>query len=231
MLKKAAFNIAALLLIPAVSAVLYTCLSMIVNSSDFSSRIIYFLFGFVSYGIFFMAFKKPLVTYVFGHELTHVLWVLIFSGRIDSMRVSKKGGYIKANRKNFLILLAPYFFPIYTILVIIGYIIVSHFYNISRFFPIVAFAIGFSWSFHILLNALAMARSQDDFEHTGTFFSVVLVVLCNIFILGLLTVFISSSAGMRQYISLLGDHIQAAYGIIAGGVKTAGRFLSDKLSP
>lgn len=228
MLKKALFTIVAILLIPAVSAALYTTLNMIVNSSDFTSRTMYFLFGFASYVIFFLAFKKPLVTYVFGHELTHVLWVLMFSGKVDSMKVSKKGGYIKANRKNFLILLAPYFFPIYTIMVIIAYIIVSYFHDITRYFPIAAFAIGFSWSFHILLNGFAMTKSQDDFEHTGAFFSIVLVVLCNIFILGLLVAFMSSSVNLRGYMHTLRNNIPAVYSLIADGIKSATRFIADQ---
>jgi hypothetical protein len=228
MFKKALFTIAAILLIPAVSAALYTSLNMIVNSSDFTSRAMYFLFGFASYVIFFLAFKKPLVAYVFGHELTHVLWVLMFSGKVDSMKVSRKGGYIKANRKNFLILLAPYFFPIYTILVIVAYILISYFYDISRYFPIAAFAIGFSWSFHILLNAFAMTKSQDDFEHTGTFFSIVLVVLCNIFILGLLVAFISGSVNLRGYMDTLGHNIPAVYTLIGDGIKSAASFIVDQ---
>lgn len=212
---------------PAVSAVLYTSLGLLMQTGDFIQRTLYFLFGIASYLVIFLAFKKPLVTYVFGHELTHVLWVLLFRGKIDSMKISRKGGYIKTNRKNFLILLAPYFFPLYTLLVILANIIISYFYNIDRYFPVIAFALGFSWCFHILLNALAISRSQDDFKHAGTFFSISIVLLFNVFILGLLLTFISGTYTLHDYFAALRENIVAAYLIIATGIKTAVKFVPD----
>ncbi len=142
------------------------------------------------------------------------------------MKISGKGGYIKSNRKNFLILLAPYFFPLYTLLVILAYIIISYFYNIDRYFSIVAFALGFTWSFHILLNALAISKSQDDFQHAGTFFSIVIVILFNTFILGLLVAFISGTCTLHDYFTALSNDIPAAYLLIVTGIRNAGKLIT-----
>lgn len=214
-MRKIIYGAVGVLLIPALSAILYSTVTLIIQSGDILQRMIYFFFGIVSYFIFFLAFRKPLTTYVFGHEFTHVLWVLLFRGKVDSMKISKKGGYIRSNRKNFLILLAPYFFPLYTLLVILAYIIISYFHDIDRFFQVVAFAIGFSWSFHILLNALAISQTQDDFEHAGGFFSLVVVILCNLFILGLLTAFVSGKVTLPHYFAALKDNIPESYLIVA----------------
>ena len=229
-MRKVIYGVVAVLLVPAVSAFFYTIVVLIFGSGDLLQRMIYFFFGTISYLVFFLAFKKPITTYVFGHELTHVLWVLLFRGKIDSMKISKKGGYIRANRKNFLILLAPYFFPLYTLLTILAYIIVSYFHNIDRYFPIVAFAVGFTWSFHILLNALAISRTQDDFQHTGGFFSLVIVILLNIFILGLLTTFISGTVTLHDNFAALKENIPAAYLVVIRGIRNFGNFINKATS-
>ena len=56
-----------------------------------------------------------MLVYVFGHELTHALWVWLMGGRVSRFRVGRDGGHIVTDRNNFWIALAPYFFPLYSI--------------------------------------------------------------------------------------------------------------------
>ena len=58
-----------------------------------------------------------MVLYVFGHELTHALWVWLMGGRVSRFRVGRDGGHIVTDKNNFWIALAPYFFPLYSLLV------------------------------------------------------------------------------------------------------------------
>ena len=81
----------------------------------------FFTLGAVLWLIAFFGLPRPVIIYVFGHELTHVLWVWLMGGRVSKFRVSSDGGHIVTNRTNFLIALAPYFFPLYSVLAIAVY--------------------------------------------------------------------------------------------------------------
>ena len=74
---------------------------------------------------------RPLRFYVFGHELTHAIWVWLMGGKVREFRVSRDGGHILTDTHNFWIALAPYFYPIYSLAVIILYGFISLFYNLG----------------------------------------------------------------------------------------------------
>ena len=76
------------------------------------------LAGAACWGVVFLLLPKPMWIYVFGHELTHALWTWIFGGQVKKMKVSSDGGHVVISKSNFVIALAPYFFPLYAVLVI-----------------------------------------------------------------------------------------------------------------
>ena len=57
-----------------------------------------------------------LYLYVLGHELTHVLFVVIFRGQVTDFHVSTQGGYITTNKTNLVIALSPYFVPFWAVI-------------------------------------------------------------------------------------------------------------------
>src|SRR5947207_13733087 len=79
----------------------------------------FFSLGAVLWLIAFMGLPRPILLYVFGHELTHAVWVWIMGGRVSRFRVGRAGGHIVTDRTDFWIVLAPYFFPLYRILAIV----------------------------------------------------------------------------------------------------------------
>ncbi|MBI5417478.1 M50 family metallopeptidase, partial [Candidatus Poribacteria bacterium] len=87
----------------------------------------YFLYGLLAYLAIHILFRKPLTVYVFGHELTHAIWAKIFGGEVKDLKVSSKGGEVKTTKSNVIITLAPYFFPIYTLIILIIFGIVTVF--------------------------------------------------------------------------------------------------------
>src|SRR5215475_12752418 len=68
----------------------------------------------------FLLLPKPMWVYVFGHELTHALWAWLFGGRVKQFKATSQGGHVVVTKSNFLIALAPYFFPLYAVLVVAG---------------------------------------------------------------------------------------------------------------
>ena len=82
-------------------------------------RLLSFSGGLAFYAAIQVFFWRPLFMYVMGHELTHALAAVLQGGQADDLRVSSKGGMVKVNKSNFIVNLAPYFFPIYTALLLL----------------------------------------------------------------------------------------------------------------
>src|SRR3990172_2311286 len=78
----------------------------------------YFFAGGLTYLTVHLLFKKPVLTYVIGHELTHALFALLFGGSVKSIHASDRGGRVRLTKSHFLITLVPYFFLLYTFLVL-----------------------------------------------------------------------------------------------------------------
>ena len=181
-----------------------------------------FLFGFASYCIIFAIFQQPIRSYVFGHELTHAIWVLLFRGEVTGFSASARGGKVEATKGNFLITLAPYFFPIYSLLVIALFYgmelinrFLTGFIELERYFYLFVFVLGFSWAFHVVLTAAVMLKGQGDLKRTGLLFSLAIVYFMNIVMLGLLVVFMSRFTGdytAGEYLMDMREQITGAYG-------------------
>jgi hypothetical protein len=105
----------------------------------------FFGLGAVLWVIAFIGLPRPLLIYVFGHELTHALWVWIMGGRVSDFRVSRTGGHIVSDKHNFFIALAPYFFPLYSIAVIAAYGAGELFANMEPYHRWLYALIGVTW--------------------------------------------------------------------------------------
>lgn len=171
------------LLWPLVLAAFRAFLTQLGAFTNYKGSVQYYFFGgFLCYLLFQFVFFKPIRTYVFGHELTHALWSLMFGGRVKDFTVKATSGKVVLTKTNFLINLAPYFFPIYTFIVVIIYSILQAFDLGNKYFIYVIFALGFTFSFHIALLIYAFSLGQSDVKKTGRVFSLTLVALFNIIV-------------------------------------------------
>jgi len=146
--------------------------------------------GFFAYPIFHIVFLKPMYIYSVGHEIVHVLATWLCGGKVLSFQVSHAGGNVTTTKTNLFIRLAPYFVPIHMIFLFLLYMLVSKFYNISRFTNEFIFLIGFTMSFHIFMTIEVMKMRQPDITKTGYFFSVLFIYVANIFVAVLVLGFI-----------------------------------------
>lgn len=138
--------------------------------------------GIVWLGAFF-GLPRPVWLYVFGHELTHALWVMLMGGKVHRFEVTRNGGHILADRTNTWIALAPYFFPIYSVLVIVLYGILSLFFDVDPYRQWLYAGIGFTWAFHLSFTCWMIPKGQPDLHYGGTFFSSILIYLLNLALL------------------------------------------------
>jgi hypothetical protein len=140
----------------------------------------FFSLGLVIWLVAFLGLPRPLWIYVFGHELTHALWVLLQGGRVSEFKITKHGGHILSDRINTWIALAPYFFPIYSLLVIAAYGIAGLVWDMAPFRPVLYMLIGATWGFHLTFTLWMIPRGQTDLIYGGTFFSLVVIYILNL---------------------------------------------------
>lgn len=148
----------------------------------------FFSLGAVLWLIAFFGLPRPVILYVFGHELTHALWVWLMGGRVSRFSVGRDGGHIVTDRTNFWIALAPYFFPLYSILAIGVYGGLSFFYNVQPYGRLLYAIIGGTWAFHLTFTCWMIPKNQTDLSDHGTFFSLVVIYLMNLLLLGVLLI-------------------------------------------
>jgi len=137
--------------------------------------------GIVIWGIIWL-FLPPLTrTYVLGHELTHALWTVLFGGRASGLKVGARGGSVRVTKNNVWVTLAPYFFPLYTFVVALTWVVsVWLFPAIRPYVPIFLFWIGLTGSFHLTFTLRFLTYNQPDIREHGRLFSYTLIYALNL---------------------------------------------------
>ena len=166
----------------------FTCFSRATLHQGFwaSAEFWFFALGALLWTIAFFGLPRPLLLYVFGHELTHALWVWAMGGRVSQFRVGRDGGHIVTNMNNFWVALAPYFFPLYSILVIVLYGGIGLFHDVTHYRQLLFASIGATWAFHVSFTLWMIPKGQTDLSYHGTFFSLVVIYMMNLLILTVL---------------------------------------------
>ena len=142
--------------------------------------------GIILFGVFYLIIPRNMLMlpYVFGHEVTHALWVKLFGGTVaDHFHVSMEGGHVLTDRVNTWIALAPYFFPIYSLLVITLYGAASLATDMSPYRWVLFLLIGLTMAFHLVFTFLLIIKGQPDLHYGGTFFSLMVIYLINLSII------------------------------------------------
>lgn len=171
--------------------------------------------GLMAWVLAFAFFPLPVRTYVLAHELTHAFWGHLMGAQVLGIKVTKTGGNVRLSESNFLVVLAPYFFPLYTIIVMCVYFLLSVFFDLKSFFPVFLAAVGFTLGFHVCLTVSALAQRQTDIEQYGRFFSWTLICFFNVLVIGFLLVLISPAA-MSQFFARLAVDFADVWSLVGG---------------
>lgn len=159
-----------------------------------------FAAGLILFAILFAIVPRKILMlpYVFGHEVTHAIWVKIFGGKVaDRFHVGLEGGHVLTDRVNTWIILSPYFFPIYSVLTatlygalslsagLIDWIHAGS--NLSAAVDSFRWALflllGLTLAFHLVFTFLLITKGQPDLHYGGTFFSLTVIYLINLLII------------------------------------------------
>ena len=142
-----------------------------------------FIGGAVCWVVTFFLLPKPMWIYVFGHELTHAIWAWLFGGEVKKMKVTSKGGHVVISKTNFLIGLAPYFFPLYAVLIIGVFALGNLIWNWHGYLVWFHLLLGAAYAFHVSLTFHVLQTQQSDITSQGYLFSAVVIFLGNVCVL------------------------------------------------
>ena len=119
--------------------------------------------------------------YVWGHEATHAVAAMLCGFRVHSITVNKDSGNVKMDRMNAVVVLAPYFVPLYVIITGLVYMGVDLFLDAAPYRPVFVFIVGFFMAFHFVqtFKTLWETDQPDLIMAGGRVFSAVTIVLCN----------------------------------------------------
>ena len=137
-----------------------------------------FLYGAAGYFVLYSLFWWRKLTFleVLEHELNHTVVAYLFFRNVIHLEADwRKGGHILAfGKPNTIILLAPYFLPLFTL----PLIIVKPFMSASTHM-FVDFFMGLTWAFHIVGLINEFSPRQDDLKAVGMRASFLIVLVMN----------------------------------------------------
>ncbi|MES2023288.1 MAG: hypothetical protein V4439_01260 [Patescibacteria group bacterium] len=175
--------ICGILLLPFCAGAVLALWKVILVSGSADMIWITILAGALAFVLIYLFLAKPVWIYVFGHEMTHALWSWFFGGKLHQMRVTSGGGHVLITKANFITSLAPYFFPVYAVLIVVIYGLGNFFWDWSHYVLIFYFLLGMAYAFHITFTIHSLKIDQPDVLEQGSIFSAVIIFLGNILVL------------------------------------------------
>ncbi len=154
---------------------------------------------------------RPAWLYVFAHEFTHAITARLSGATVHRMHIAADGGYIETDKSNWFITLSPYLVPLYTVVVFAVYGLLSAFVDMHR--PVeftiplfgwvawlkwvwaVYFLVGLTWCFHLTFTIEVLHTEQSDLRQNGEFFSIMLIFIVNLALIGGLFIAASPTVG------------------------------------
>jgi hypothetical protein len=171
--------IIAVLLLPVCAGAALALWQVLRASGSADTTWIPILAGAACWIVIFLLLPKPMWIYVFGHELTHALWTWLFGGQVKRLKVSSSGGHVIISKTNFVIALAPYFFPLYAVLIVATFALGHWIWDWHGYLVWFHLAIGAAYAFHVTLTWHVLQTRQSDITSQGYLFSAVIIFLGN----------------------------------------------------
>ncbi|OVE74058.1 hypothetical protein BVX94_01905 [bacterium B17] len=234
MLKRIARFCIGLLLIPVCVVMTQTAAALMHSIPVVSDSIVplplrWLAGGFAIWVLVYFILPAPVRTYVLAHELTHALWGAMMGARVSNLKVAKESGSVTLSKTNFLITLAPYFFPFYTMLIIAAYYITGIFVDVEKYYLYWLGLVGFTWGFHFTFTIRSLLQKQTDIKEYGYLFSYTVIFIFNVLCL-ILWIVLISSATLMQFLELFRDYSIAVSQVIWSWSRTMAEIIYNKFT-
>ena len=137
---------------------------------------------------------------IFAHEFTHMLAALLTGHKPKGMSITpdKGGSFSYLGKGNWLITIAPYFFPTFPFLWMLGGIWFE--YHGQPFPTWYIMTFGTLVGYHIVSNFYQIHSEQTDFKKAGYLFSALFIPSANVLLVGYLWSFaLKGWAGLSNW--------------------------------
>jgi hypothetical protein len=134
---------------------------------------------------------RPVVVYVFAHEVVHAIATWLCLGKVSNLRASASGGQVTTSKSNTFIRLAPYCVPLYALIAVAIYGALHTWWRpMNPHAQWLCFVLGIFYAFHIGFTLWSLRRDQPDLKPDGWLFSLVLIYLGNAMVFTMLLGFV-----------------------------------------
>jgi len=144
------------------------------------------LIGFSIFLPFYFLAGAPVRSYILEHELSHMLFAVFSGVKVKEASFKREHAYVKTQRINILIALAPYSFPLYTFIFVLIYRMIGIFYTHRLLTALFYFLAGMSLSFHIFATLHYLQLDQPDVKRYGYVPSLLIIFTWSLILLSLL---------------------------------------------
>ena len=136
--------------------------------------------------LWFILGSKLTFFHVFEHEFTHMIIGLLFFKKPRVFIASEYGGAVELYGGNFIITLAPYFFPTFSYLLLLIFPLLN-----PSFYNYFYLSLGIITGYHISSTLIEFDFGQPDIITSGIVFSLLFCLFMNILTLGFLFYFVA----------------------------------------
>lgn len=148
------------------------------------------------------------------HELTHMLFAVLTLHKPKGLDIDQdRGGSFSFEGKgNWLVALAPYFFPTFTFFLMIGLVIYERLYGKMPPYQLILF--GIFTGYHFIVTLFEIHPKQTDFEVAGPVFSICFIPGANLLIYGMLFAYLLKGwGGIQSYYVMLWHRCLQLFGL------------------
>ena len=141
---------------------------------------------------------------IMEHELTHMLFAILTGHKPVDLEVNQnKGGYLAfQGESNWLIALAPYFFPTFAVVIMLASLV---YMGMDKPLPDIYWAVfGTMCGYHLVSTILEIHPKQTDFKSAGYVFTIAFLPGINLIVYGMLLAYACAGwSGIPAFMSLL----------------------------
>jgi hypothetical protein len=123
--------------------------------------------------------------HVFEHEVTHLVTGLVFFIQPRQLVASESGGRMEMYGNNFIVSLAPYFVPLFSLVLMALMPLLDSTVSVYA-----CGVLGFATGYHVITNLQEFSLQQPDIRSHGLVFSTLICLLGNVIALGVVAGFL-----------------------------------------
>lgn len=149
------------------------------------------------------------------HELTHMLFAVLTLHKPKGLEINQDhgGSFSFEGKGNWLVALAPYFFPTFTFALMIGLAIYEKIYGKMPPYQLILF--GIFTGYHFIVTLFEIHPKQTDFEVAGPIFTICFIPGANLLVYGMLFAYLLKGwTGIQAYYVMLWQRILQITGLL-----------------